>query len=163
MIKIVPATTQKKFNTLALLAQTIWCEYYIPMVGKPQVDYMLEKHQSVEAIKKQVCTGFEYCLITFDEIPVSYIAFKRDENYLFLSKIYVLEAYRGKKIGKKAMQFIEEKCKSYHLKSIRLYVNINNANAIATYKKLGFVKVGVLKAAIGSGFYTDDFVMEKVI
>lgn len=163
MIKIIPATTQHHFQELGILADIIWREYYIPMVGKPQIDYMLEKYQSAEAIKNQVNCGIEYFLITLHEVPVSYIAIKKEEKFLFLSKIYVLETYRGKKIGKTAMKFIEEKAENYNFKSIKLHVNINNAKAINAYNKLGFATVGAVKAAIGEGFFTDDFIMEKII
>ena len=68
---------------------------------------------------------------------VSYLeGIKQETNALFLSKIYVLDNYRGKKIGKHAMQFVENKAKTYQLKSIRLTVNINNTNAIKAYEKL---------------------------
>lgn len=163
MIKIIPATTRQHFQELGILADSIWREYYIPMVGKPQIDYMLEKYQSVEAISNQVALGIEYFLITLNGILVSYIAIKKEDDVLFLSKIYVLESYRGKKIGKIALQFIEEKTKNYELERIRLHVNVNNAHAINAYEKLGFIAVGALKGDIGAGFFTDDFIMEKII
>ncbi len=161
MLEIISAATQHQFNQIAVLADEIWREYYIPMVGKPQIDYMLEKFQSAEAIKKQVDTGFEYFIIMFDAIPVSYIAIKKEEKTLFLSKIYVLKSYRGKKIAKTALQFIEQKAKDYNLKTIRLTVNINNTDAINTYENWGFAKTDTLKVAIGNGFFMDDFLMKK--
>lgn len=163
MIEITLATTEKDIERIAILADEIWREYYIPMVGKPQIDYMLENFQSAEAISNQISSGVDYYLITYETLPASYIAIKKEEKALFLSKIYVLKSHRGKKIGKAAMQFIEEKAKSYQLKTIRLTVNINNANSISAYEKLGFVNVGSLKAPIGGGFFMDDFLMEKSI
>ena len=161
MIEIIPAKSKEDFESIAQLADTIWREYYIPMVGKPQVDYMLENFQSVKAISNQHDGGFEYFIISFNTVPVSYIAVKKEEETLFLSKIYVLKNYRGKKIGKAAMQFIVEKAKIYQLNRIKLYVNVGNANAIIAYETLGFVKVDNLKVPIGEGFFTDDFIMEK--
>ncbi|MFD0990837.1 GNAT family N-acetyltransferase [Mariniflexile jejuense] len=161
MIEIISATTQHQINQIAILADEIWREYYIPMVGKPQIDYMLEKFQSAEAIKNQVDTGFEYFIITFDAIPVSYIAIKKEEEALFLSKIYVLKSYRGKKIAKTALQFIEQKAKDYNLKTIRLTVNINNVTAIKAYNALGFKNADSIKLDIGNGFFMDDFLMKK--
>ncbi|WP_157209103.1 GNAT family N-acetyltransferase [Mariniflexile maritimum] len=161
MIEIIPAQTASQFLQIEALADTIWREYYIPMVGKPLIDYMLEKFQTAKAIEQQVELGFEYFLITFDRMPVSYIAIKKEETSLFLSKIYVLSSYRGKKIAKKAMGFILEKAKGYQLKTIRLTVNVNNTNSINVYEKWGFVKLEPLKADIGNGFYMDDYVMIK--
>ncbi|WP_445731677.1 GNAT family N-acetyltransferase [Mariniflexile sp.] len=161
MITIVPATNPTDFECIAQLADIIWREHYIPIVGKPQIDYMLDKFQSAKAIAQQVDAGFEYFLISFDETSVSYISIKKEESALFLSKIYVLSSYRGHKIAKTAMAFIEEKAKAYHLKAIRLTVNIHNTIAIKAYEALGFKNKGPLVTDIGNGYIMDDYQMEK--
>jgi len=161
MIEITKSNTTPDYKQIEALADTIWREHYIPIVGKPQIDYMLDKFQSAKAIEKQVEDGFEYFSIFYDKTPVGYISIKQETNALFLSKIYVLSSFRGKKIGKAAMQFIEQKAKSYQLESIRLTVNINNTNAIKAYEKLGFIIVGPVVADIGNGFVMDDYLMTK--
>lgn len=163
MIKIEAAITTQNYQQIEILADTIWREHYIPIVGKPQIDYMLDKFQSVKAIEKQVEDGYEYFSIYYDETPVGYISIKEEKDTLFLSKIYVLSNYRGKKIGKTAMQFVEQKAKTYNLKRIRLTVNINNINSIKAYEKLGFKNIGALVADIGRGFVMDDYEMVKLI
>ncbi|MDO7172755.1 GNAT family N-acetyltransferase [Mariniflexile sp. AS56] len=163
MIKILPAITPAHFQEIETLANTIWREHYIPIIGKAQVDYMLDKFQSAKTIAEQVQNGFDYFLITFEDTPACYIAIKTEEEALFLSKIYVLSTYRGKKIAKAGLLFIEEKAKKQGLKAIRLTVNINNTNAIKAYEKIGFVNVGSLVADIGNGFVMDDFEMVKAI
>lgn len=163
MIEISKAHKTADYKQIETLADTIWREHYIPIVGKPQIDYMLEKYQTVVAINQQIATGFEYFLICYDATPVGYISIKQEDNALFLSKIYVLSTYRGKKIGKAAMLFIEEQAKAYQLKNIRLTVNINNINSIKAYEKLGFKNVGPLVTDIGNGFVMDDYQMVKVI
>lgn len=161
MIHIVPAHSTQDYLQIEALADTIWREHYIPIVGKPQIDYMLKKIQSAKAIEKQIESGFEYFSIFYDEIAVGYLSTKQEINALFLSKIYILSHYRGKKIGKKAMQFIEEKAKAYQLESIRLTVNKYNTNSIKAYEKLGFKNIGAIVADIGNGFIMDDFEMIK--
>ena len=161
MIKFIPATSITHFECIAQLADVICREHYIPIVGKQQIDYMLEKYQSAKAISEQAKQGFEYFLITFNTTPVAYISIKKEAKALFLSKIYVLSTYRGKKIGKAAMDFIESKANRYQLKTIRLTVNINNINAIKAYEKLGFKNLGPLVTDIGNGFVMDDYQMEK--
>ncbi|WP_142785649.1 GNAT family N-acetyltransferase [Changchengzhania lutea] len=161
MVKIHKGSTRTDFEIIEKLADTIWRNHYIPLVGKAQIDYMLAKYQSAEAIENQVADGFEYYVLNYSKIPVGYIAIKQETNSLFLSKIYVLKTFRGKKIGKSAMDFIEEKAKAYHLNAIRLTVNIHNADAIAAYEKLGFVNIGPLVTDIGNGFVMDDYEMQK--
>ena len=163
MTNIVAANTSEYFNVIATLADSIWREHYIPIIGKPQVDYMLEKFQSVKAIVEQVRNDFEYYLIYLNEAPVGYISIKKETEALFLSKIYVLSSQRGKKIGKTALNFVEEKGKAYKLNKIRLTVNIHNTNSIAAYKNLGFKNIGSVVADIGNGFVMDDFEMIKEI
>ncbi|WP_396601430.1 GNAT family N-acetyltransferase [Algibacter sp. R77976] len=161
MIKIEIATSTKDYLQIETLADTIWREHYIPIVGKPQIDYMLDKFQSAKAIESQVKDGFEYFSMFYNKIPVGYISIKQETDSLFLSKIYVLSNYRGKKIGKATMQFVENKAKSYQLKKIRLTVNIHNTNSIKAYEKLGFDNVGPIVADIGNGFVMDDYQMVK--
>ena len=163
MIKILPATAAADYECIAQLADTIWRAHYIPIVGRPQIDYMLDKFQSVTAITNQVAEGFEYCILHYGNESVGYVAFKEKDEALFLSKIYVLSAFRGNKIGKAAMTFVEEKAKNYQLEMIRLTVNINNTNAIKAYEKLGFVNAGPLITNIGNGFVMDDYKMLKII
>ncbi|WP_370480125.1 GNAT family N-acetyltransferase [Tamlana flava] len=163
MIEIRQAKTKKDYLLIKQLADAIWREHYIPIIGKPQVDYMLEKFQSAVAVENQVLDGFEYFLLYFDETPVGYISIKAEETELFLSKIYILYDFRGKKIGKTAMNFVEEKAKDYGLKIIRLTVNKNNSKTIKAYEKLDFIKDGAIVIDIGNGFVMDDFVMVKEV
>lgn len=163
MIKIVPATSKPDFETIAKLADTIWREHYISMVSLEQIEYMLIKYNSVEALENQYNQGFLFFYITYNDIPVGYVGIKKEIDFLFLSKFYVLCEYRGKKIGKAAMNFVESKAKSYRLKTIRLNVNINNINAIKAYEKMGFKNIGPLVTDIGRGFIMDDYQMEKMM
>ena len=163
MINIKAANTISDYKNIADIAEVIWREHYIPIVGKPQIDYMLQKFQSASAIEKQVEDGFEYFTIYFEDTAIGYLSIKQEEKALFLSKIYVLTSHRGKKIGKAAMQFVENKTKIYQKERIRLTVNINNTNAIKAYEKLGFINVGTLVADIGNGFVMDDYQMVKEI
>ncbi|RED45964.1 GNAT family N-acetyltransferase [Seonamhaeicola aphaedonensis] len=161
MLTITIVKSIEDFQNIATLANIIWREHYIPIIGLPQVNYMLEKFQSVNAIAEQVTNGFEYFVLQYNKVPVGYICIKKEAKALFLSKFYILREYRGKKIGKAALVFIEEKSKVYDLNKIRLTVNINNINSIKAYESLGFKKVRPVVIDIGNGFVMDDFEMEK--
>jgi len=161
MLEFIRATSHKHFLYIEKLAYTIWQEHYVPIIGKPQVDYMLKKFQSVKAIKNQIADGYEYFLLEYRQQYVGYISVKQEKNTLFLSKIYVLSTHRGKKIGKKAIAFIEAKAKEHQLSSIRLTVNKNNTKSIEAYLKLGFKQKRPLIMDIGQGYVMDDFEMVK--
>ena len=160
-MRICLAQTSTDFMVIETLANTIWREYYIPIIGKLQVDYMLKNFQSVNSIKKEVTHGMLYFLLKQDDFFVGYVAIKEEKDTLFLSKFYILKTFRRMGLGKKTVLFIEKKAKEKHLKNIRLTVNVNNIKAINTYTRLGFVNTAPLVTDIGNGFIMDDFEMFK--
>jgi len=157
------ASTKTQFADIAELADMIWREHYIPIIGLEQVDYMMKNYQSAEAMYSQFIDGYHYFMIYYNDQFVGYISIKKEEESLFLSKIYISKEYRGKKIGTSAMNFIEEKAIEMNCKSIKLGVNRFNVNTIAAYKAMGFKIIGEMITDIGNGFIMDDYKMEKLI
>ncbi|HXX80760.1 MAG TPA: GNAT family N-acetyltransferase [Thermodesulfovibrionales bacterium] len=153
--------TEKQIEIVGSLAEEIWTEHYIPIIGKAQVDYMLDRFQSKESISEQIRSGFLYFLIKEDNRFIGYIGVQPKGDELFLSKIYIQYSERGKGFGKKAIQFIERLAKERGLRKIVLTVNKNNRVAIEAYEKLGFINLGSVIQDIGSGFIMDDYKMEK--
>jgi ribosomal protein S18 acetylase RimI-like enzyme len=163
MTTIVPAQTRVDYEAIADLANRIWTEHYTPIIGEQQVAYMLEKFQSVLAIEDQVEQGFSYYLLTHQNTYVGYFSFSTNDEYLFLSKLYVLNSARGNGIGKAALSFVEEQVKERGLGKIQLTVNKYNFNSIKAYEKMGFINSKAIVQDIGSGYVMDDYVLEKVI
>ena len=163
MIKIIPATSLKDLECISQLADVIWREHYISIITIEQIDYMLDKYNSVRALKEQINQGYLFFYMTFEDIPVGYVGVKKDTDSLFLSKLYVLSSYRGKKIGKAAMQHVNDLTTSFNFKKISLNVNKYNTNSILAYEKLGFVKTKSIVTEIGHGYIMDDYQMEKTI
>ncbi len=145
---------------VADLAKIIWNEHYTPIIGQEQVDYMVGKFQSAEAIDHQISQeGYEYYLIHNDNKPVGYIGISLKEDDLFLSKFYILQECRGQGIGSEALAFIVGRARALNANSVSLTVNKNNANSIEAYYKMGFQNTGPVVADIGNGFVMDDYVM----
>jgi ribosomal protein S18 acetylase RimI-like enzyme len=145
------------------LAHEIWNEYFTAIIGKAQVDYMLEKFQSKKVITEQIENGFLYFLIKNNNVPAGYIGVIPEHKQLFLSKFYITLAERGKGHGRKAMEFLEELAIEKNVSKISLTVNRNNLAAINAYKKLGFENRGSTIQDIGNDFVMDDYKMEKKI
>ncbi len=153
--------TEEQTEEVEKLANEIWREHYIPIIGERQVEYMLKNFQSKKAIQEQLNNCYNYYLIYEENKNIGYAAiqFRRDE--LFLSKIYIKSSERGKGYAKKTIQFIEETAKNNNLKKITLTVNKNNSNTIKVYEKIGFKIVEPIVMDIGGGFIMDDYLMEK--
>lgn len=163
MIRFTKAIHKEQFQLIATLANTIWREHYIPIIGKPQVEYMLQKFQSANAIAHQIEEKFEYYIIQLTDADVGYFSIKKEGKSLFLSKIYIQKSNRNLGIGKLTMQFIEDRAKNLDCHTLTLTVNKNNTNSIEAYKKLGFINRGAVVKDIGNNFLMDDYHMDKTL
>ncbi len=163
-IEFIEVTTQEQIDTLEKLACEIWTEHYTPIIGREQVEYMLNKYQTKDAVFSQIKDeGYRYYLIESERQALGYIAVLPKKESLFLSKYYVHISHRRKGIGRKALEFIEQLANDLKLKKIYLTVNKNNKTAITVYEKMGFRNTGPIVTDIGNGFIMDDYKMEKDI
>ncbi len=149
---------------LADTAKEIWLEYYPEIISVKQVEYMIDKYQSADAVAKQIlCEGYRYFLLLCNKKALGYMAFKKDGDRLFISKLYLKKEFRGKGIFSAMLLFIEETAKKQKLKSLYLTVNRHNKQSITIYRKKGFVVSGEQITDIGGGYVMDDYVMEKTL
>jgi diamine N-acetyltransferase len=56
-----------------------------------------------------------------------------------IDELYLREQFRGAGIGKQAVQFVEDYCRSENIKAVHLEVERTNKHAKALYHKTGFV------------------------
>jgi len=161
---IEQVTIARDIDAVAALAHEIWNQHFPPIIGQPQVDYMLSELQSASAIARQIQSGgYEYFLMIDDGQPVGYFAIVADEpsRSLQLSKLYVKESHRGRGLGRAALEFIETQCAARGIPELWLTVNRHNADPISFYKRNGFVIAGPIVTDIGNGFVMDDHRMVK--
>jgi RimJ/RimL family protein N-acetyltransferase len=159
-ITMKPVASPGAIETVARLAEEIWNEHYVPIIGQEQVDYMVAKYQSAQAISNQIENeSYIYFLIFAEAKVVGYVGMQIREQELFLSKYYVHRSQRGKGYGKQALDFIRQYARERGLKGISLTVNKFNSNSIAAYEKMGFLNLGPTVADIGNGFIMDDYKM----
>ncbi|MBL7185627.1 MAG: GNAT family N-acetyltransferase [Phycisphaerae bacterium] len=162
-MNIEKVSTETQIETVARLACEIWNQHFIPIIGKAQVDYMLEKFQSKKAISEQIESDYSYYLLKADDNYEGYMGVCPKEGELFLSKLYIRASQRGKGFGRKAIGFLEDLARERGLSKITLTANKNNTDAIKSYEKFGFANLGVFVQDIGNGFVMDDYKMEKVV
>jgi len=158
---IEKVSDQKQIDIVATLACKIWHEYFTPIIGKAQVEYMLEKFQSTKSIEQQIKNGFIYFLLINNAEPIGYAGIFIKDSELFLSKLYVVLAERNKGFGKQVIVFLEDLALEQGAKKITLTVNKNNSNTIDAYQKMGFINVESVIKNIGENFVMDDYIMEK--
>lgn len=162
-LRFIPVT-QQNIDILVELARRIWVEYFTGIITAGQVEYMLQKFQSKQAITEQLNNTYEYFLVQAHS-SVGYIGIKPEpeKEKLFISKFYLENSARGRGYSRAMLGFIEEQAKHYSLSSLYLTVNRDNDLAIGVYEHLGFLKTGEQLAPIGNGFVMDDFIFEKQV
>jgi diamine N-acetyltransferase len=167
-LQFVPVRTAEQLAIIAALAEEIWYEFYVPLIGRAQVDYMVAKFQNVAAMRSQIDQGYEYFLVQQADAggsvrDIGYCAVQEQaDRSLFLSKFYLHKSARGSGTGRKCMEFIEELARRRELSLLWLTVNKGNPS-VQAYQRLGFRIAADLVMDIGGGFVMDDYRMEKAL
>jgi len=162
--KMVPIKSQEQIKEFAEMAEIVWNEHFTSIIGKAQVDYMLEKFQSKDAVTDQIDNqGYEYYFIEIDGNKVGYSGIHKEEEKMFLSKLYIIKDYRKKGYASLAFEFLRNMCMENGLKSLYLTVNKYNTDTIQVYEAKGLKIIKEQVSDIGNGFVMDDYVMELLI
>lgn len=160
-----PATALTDLESVSQLAGEIWRGHYKSIISSAQIEYMLSRFQSVDAIASQIKIGYQYYLLARNEHAVAYFAILPDweQKSLHLSKLYVCKNWQRQGLGRHIVNFVEHYCRQHDLKSIWLNVNRHNQQAIDFYLRNRFTNTGDLIQDIGAGFKMDDFKMLKLL
>jgi GNAT superfamily N-acetyltransferase len=161
-IKLLPVSTTTQIADVAQMAHEVWNEFYVPLIGQVQVDYMLAKLQSAEALQSQIDSGCEYFQIQDSGRSIGYAAIRHDaaDARVFISKLYVLAARRKCGAGRRALELLERMARERGATHLWLTVNKGNPS-VRAYERLGFKIVDAMVMDIGGGYVMDDYKMEK--
>ena len=72
-----------------------------------------------------------------------------------LSKLYLFGEFRGRGIGTRILQMVEDLARSDGISTVRLDVNVENSGALRLYERSGYVAKG------RTGLHNRRLVMEK--
>ena len=152
--------SEADIRRLVKVAREVWREANVSFCTPEQVEYMIEKFQSFEAISGQLIHGYRYFLIEENGAILGYFGVQPQGERLFLSKFYILRENRGRGIFSLGMEFMKELCRDAGLSAIYLTVNRHNTHAYEVYIHSGFKVVAEEVNDIGCGFVMDDYIME---
>jgi ribosomal protein S18 acetylase RimI-like enzyme len=143
------------------LAKQVWPQTYEKTLTRAQIQYMMNLLYSEGALKKQMEEGHQFIIVYNAAIPVGFASFSEVEPTIYkLQKIYVLMNQQGRGTGKFAINQVIADILPKGATALRLNVNrLNKAKGF--YEKMGFGVIKEEKIDIGSGFFMDDYVMEK--
>ena len=155
---------KNELEELVPVIAEIWREYYRPLIGAEQVEYMLERFQSLDAVMRQIAgEHYRYFGIFCDGQLAGYYAEQPSgDGRVFLSKFYVAAKFRGRGLGRQMLDHLIADARASGADTIWLTVNKQNGT-VDIYYKLGFIITEEIVTDIGSGFVMDDYKMEKMI
>jgi GNAT superfamily N-acetyltransferase len=140
---------------------TYWPTYG-NIIGREQVDYMLNRFYSIAALRDQLIEGHVFLIAQEEDNDVAFAAysiFNQGSLTVKLHKLYVLPEAHGKGLGKFLMNEVRDKALELNAASLQLNVNRYN-RAKDFYEKIGFVVKETVDIEIGNGFFMNDYVME---
>lgn len=143
-------TALEKFNDYS---KKLFALAYQDLLSQEQITYMNDLFFSVKSLENMIKEGYHFAYLMLEE-KVGFIAYKINDEYLFLSKLYLDKNYQGRHLATKTIDYL----KQFKL-PIKLTVNKHNLHAITVYKKLGFEIVDSVVTSIGNGYVMDDYIM----
>ena len=153
--------TQQEFNQLAELANEIWHEYFVQLLSPEQIDYMVDKFQSLPALERAIHEeGYLYFLLYEEGNLLGYCGIHPEKERVFLSKLYLHQSQRGKGLSSLLMNQVIEYAKGHGKKAIYLTCNKHNPHSLDVYRAKGFYEIDAVKTEIGHGFIMDDYVLQ---
>jgi len=157
MIKLKKASPTD-IPIIANLAKEIWNKHYPEIIGQQQIDYMLDKFYSEEALKAQLNEGQDFYLVMDEEVALGYVSMsQKAPSEYFLHKFYINQNQQKKGLGTIVLNQLLALYPS--AKTVRLTVNRQNYKSINFYFKNGFTIEKTIDIPIGEGFVMDDFQM----
>ncbi len=164
MIEIMECTNNAMLEETAALAAEIWHEYFSSLLTPDQIDYMVEKFQSSEAMKRQVETEqYGYWQVRQDGTLIGYIGLQFQKDRLFLSKLYLRQESRGQGIASRMLAKVYDTAREFGYDRLWLTCNKHNRHSLDVYAAKGFVCIGEDVTDIGQGYVMDDYFLEKTL
>ena len=121
---------------------------------------------SENVISQEIAEGIHYSFVEFEGAVAGYLAWgpwHSVEGTAKLHKLYLHQDLHHLGIGQQMLNHVQDQCRKMNFKKVRLNVNKHNHRAIKAYQRNGFITLHAECNPIGSGFFMDDYVMEKTL
>ncbi|MBL7775919.1 MAG: GNAT family N-acetyltransferase [Saprospiraceae bacterium] len=160
---LIPATVADLLALRALCIQTFTDTYAHANTPENMANYLAENFSEAQLRAELQNPDCAYYFALIDDQPVGYIKVNfapaqtelRDPSSLEIERIYVLQEYKGRKIGQQLLAQARALAVSHGLDFIWLGVWEENPAAIEFYKKSGFTIFGTHVFTLGGEEQTD--------
>ena len=154
---------EKEIAVLSPFAMDVFIDYYTPLIGNKQAQYMADLFLSEKAMKQLMKKGAVFNGVYEKQKIIGFSEYMIEEERLFLSKLYADKNNRGKGVGTLLFEDTKAYAKKNGLKKIYLTVNKGNTPSYEIYLHLGFKVIDAVKSDIGHNYIMDDYIMEYTL
>ncbi len=164
MKKLVVLTTKEQVEEIEKLAKEIYLEHYSKILPVDFVKYWVDLYQNKENIIQSIQSGEIYYFIYLNDEIAGYFSYIVDtvDATLFISKFYLKEKFRGKKLGRFGFDKIFQVANENGIRKIWLKTLRENPS-VEIYKKLGFITEKSVETDIGEGHILNDYVLSLIL
>ena len=142
------------------LVHQIYYPTYKDILTKEQIDFMLDKSYTIEALQHAMATDQDFYLLKEEDEYVGFMALKQaTDTIVRIEKLYLLPEMQGKGCGKLLINYAQDMALS--VGKHRLELNVNRSNkAYNFYLKQGFKVIQEIDIPY-YGYILDDYVMQQ--
>ncbi len=127
---------------------------------------MLARMYAPDTLRAEIHSqGIRYDLLLVDGKPAGFASYgpTSEPGVMKLHKLYLLPELHGRGLGSRMLEHCECEIRAAGACRLILSVNKRNDQAIAAYRRNGFIVAESVVTDIGGGFVMDDYVMAKSV
>ncbi|MDB2104219.1 GNAT family N-acetyltransferase [Clostridium paraputrificum] len=155
----------KDIEKIKLISEKTFYETFCDENSEEDMENYLKENFSYEQVEREIKKeGSIFYIVENKDEVLAYMKINFDKaqteegylNTLEIQRIYILQEYKGRKIGKRLIEIAKNIAKKNELNYIWLGVWENNFNAIKFYEKQGFKKFATHIFKLGDDEQTDN-------
>jgi len=162
----IRSADEKDVALIEQLARRIWPVAYVGVLEPEHIENMLMRIYDHDNLRREMREdGHRFWIASYGGKDVAYASGYREEDIVWVKKVYVDPACKQSGIGRALINTIETAF-TYNARGpareIRLLVNPNNAAAMGFYTHIGFSDVGRKPVQMGD-FQFIDYIFARTI
>ena len=144
------------------LAAALWQECYKKFYPPKQLDALVQRLQSAEAIEEDIDGQANYFVVQLGGKPIGYFAWKMENTALCLMGIYLKPEYRGKALGQGVLSSCERLARAEGKGRVFCAVPTRSLPVIQFFKAQGYRPVGPADQTV-EGILLEQTEMERIL
>jgi ribosomal protein S18 acetylase RimI-like enzyme len=160
----ISAVVADDVEALSALARVVWQDAYAGVISQAQIDYMLDQRYNTPRLQEELGSSevwWDKAQVDGELAAFASTLLTEVPGEMKLDKLYVNPQRQRLGLGARLIDRVAERARAQGCHTLMLAVNKRNEQAIAAYRKHGFVEREAVCVDIGNGFVMDDFIMSK--